>query len=194
MKNQNYGKVIASGILSLVALMFVACESTSGFHSETKDGLAEQDIRTFAIEPIKVGEGAIGEKAALAIRYSDTIEATIASNLRYSGYRQVSIDEADITIRVASEFHQETEVTELPRLSRPIYTRRGIFWVDDPWGPKVDVYNYEVGTISVDATLNETGEVVWVGWSEVRNVSKIPALNRIVQFFDGIMSNFPVVE
>ncbi|MEM9161050.1 MAG: DUF4136 domain-containing protein, partial [Verrucomicrobiota bacterium] len=194
-KNMNLDKQHSSItfiVAILGAFLLCSCESTSNYQSEARPDLASKSYKTFAVLPVLPKDDHGPREVADAMRIGPVIEEAIASAMIAKGYERVPVEEADLNLRFFDAFSEKIEIYEWgPRYPvHPVhYSRYG--WIVDYPRRDVQVENYEEGNVAVEAFDRETKEIVWIGWREIRKPSKTPKANRVMNFFQNIMANFP---
>ncbi len=180
---------IAISIISI--LILCSCETTTSYKSEAKPDLSNKNYTTFAVLPVLPSADDEGTDVADAIRVGPTIEKAIEAMMEAKGYIKAPPEEADLNLKVIAAFSEKIEISHWGRIApiRPIYSRHG--WIVDYPRREIQVDNYKEGSVAVEAFDSGSQEIIWVGWKDIRKPSRAPNSDRVMDFFQNIMNNFP---
>lgn len=123
-------------------------------------------------------------------RAHDAIEASLQSK----GYRLVSDPAAaDFVVDFTIGAHERTDITSFPEPYRGPWFGRRAWWGAPYWGNRIDVRQYQEGTLSIDMFDGKSKRPVWHGWArkELTRSDIERSDESIRKAVDAVLAKFP---
>jgi len=172
--------------LALTATLFTACSTgpTIGFESNKEVDLTK--LKTYAVLPLP--NKIPGSDPGAGLRYAQPIQQEVKAGMAALGYTEVPVDVADVILNIRGSVVPKVDVTNYG-YSYAGYGRWGGMYGGYPMGG-TSVYQYDEGTLTVEAFERTSKQLIWVGWGTKEMASK-PDEAKLREGVRQIVAKFP---
>ena len=154
--------------LAVTATLFTACSSAPkiGFEANKEADLSK--LKTYALLPLP--NKIPGSDPGAGLRYAQPVQQEVKAGMAALGYTEVPVDAADVVLNIRGSVVPKVDVTNYG-YSYAGYGRWGGMYGGYPMGG-TSVYQYDEGTLTIEAFDRATKQLVWVGWGTGEMASK----------------------